>query len=114
MMSACGSDERMESVTQNPAVRLGAALGELARLGCDKATLIASPTVCTFGDWAEQLVARAPGKKGAELYRWLAERWGNRKYMERTASSFICGLQTTRSWMVRCWRLRAPATGDAD
>jgi glucose-6-phosphate isomerase len=43
---------------------LGAALGELARAGRDKLTLVASPAVASLGVWIEQLVAESTGKSG--------------------------------------------------
>ncbi len=49
---------------ENPAVLLGVALGELAKSGCDKVTLIASPTLKPFCDWVEQLIAESTGKEG--------------------------------------------------
>jgi len=48
----------------NPAVFLGAILGELARAGRDKLTIITSPALRAFGDWAEQLLAESTGKEG--------------------------------------------------
>jgi transaldolase/glucose-6-phosphate isomerase len=48
----------------NPGLRLGAALGELARAGCDKATFLASPAIESFPDWLEQLIAESTGKIG--------------------------------------------------
>lgn len=47
----------------NPAARLGAILGELAKAGRNKLTLITSPAICAFGDWAEQLIAESTGKR---------------------------------------------------
>jgi hypothetical protein len=43
---------------------LGAALGELARSGRDKLTIIASPAFASVGVWIEQLVAESTGKSG--------------------------------------------------
>ncbi len=51
-------------VDQNSAVRLGLALGELARRGRDKLTLALSPTTAPLGGWIEQLVAESTGKQG--------------------------------------------------
>jgi len=42
-------------------------LGEAARRGRDKITLIISPAIETFGDWAEQLIAESTGKEGKGL-----------------------------------------------
>ena len=46
----------------NPALALGAALGELALAKRDKVTFIASPSVAAFPTWAEQLIAESTGK----------------------------------------------------
>jgi glucose-6-phosphate isomerase len=43
---------------------LGAILGESAKNGRDKMTLIASPEIASFGDWVEQLIAESTGKEG--------------------------------------------------
>jgi phosphoglucose isomerase-like protein len=43
---------------------LGAIMGELAKAGRDKVTLIASPPIAGFGAWAEQLIAESTGKSG--------------------------------------------------
>ncbi|HUZ80430.1 MAG TPA: bifunctional transaldolase/phosoglucose isomerase [Thermoplasmata archaeon] len=51
-------------VPENPALRLGATLGELATHGRDKLTFYASPSFAPFPDWIEQLVAESTGKTG--------------------------------------------------
>ncbi|MEE8136264.1 MAG: bifunctional transaldolase/phosoglucose isomerase [Thermodesulfobacteriota bacterium] len=43
---------------------LGAIMGELAKAGHDKVTLITSPPIQGFGAWAEQLIAESTGKIG--------------------------------------------------
>ncbi len=48
----------------NPGVFLGAVMGMLAQTGRDKVTVIASPSVQSFGLWAEQLLAESTGKEG--------------------------------------------------
>jgi transaldolase/glucose-6-phosphate isomerase len=48
----------------NPAVRLGAALGVLAGAGRDKLTLTTDPQIASLGLWIEQLVAESTGKEG--------------------------------------------------
>jgi transaldolase/glucose-6-phosphate isomerase len=52
------------SGADNPGLGLGAVLGELALNGCDKPTLIAPPSLASFGAWLEQLVAESLGKQG--------------------------------------------------
>ena len=51
----------------NPGLRLGAALGVLARKGRNKATLVCSPAVAPFGAWLEQLIAESTGKEGVGI-----------------------------------------------
>ncbi|HEX2385287.1 MAG TPA: bifunctional transaldolase/phosoglucose isomerase [Candidatus Binatia bacterium] len=46
----------------NPALALGAALGELALAKRDKVTFIASASVAAFPAWIEQLIAESTGK----------------------------------------------------
>ncbi len=48
----------------NPGLRLGAALGELALRGRDKVTLRADPPIASFPLWLEQLIAESTGKSG--------------------------------------------------
>jgi transaldolase/glucose-6-phosphate isomerase len=49
----------------NPGVRLGAALGVLARdFGRDKITIVASQSIASTGAWLEQLLAESTGKHG--------------------------------------------------
>lgn len=48
----------------NPAAWLGVILGEMAKAGRDKVTLITSPSIASFGDWVEQLIAESTGKQG--------------------------------------------------
>lgn len=47
----------------NPAIELGAAIGELARQGRDKLTFLTSESISSFGLWLEQLVAESTGKE---------------------------------------------------
>jgi transaldolase/glucose-6-phosphate isomerase len=52
------------SALQNPALQLGAAMGELARQGRDKVTYVVSLSLAAFPNWVEQLVAESTGKDG--------------------------------------------------
>jgi glucose-6-phosphate isomerase len=47
-----------------PGIRLGATLGELARHGRDKLTLVPDEPIASLGSWIEQLVAESTGKSG--------------------------------------------------
>jgi transaldolase/glucose-6-phosphate isomerase len=49
---------------ENPGLALGATLGEIARAGKDKLTILASATLMGFPEWLEQLVAESTGKDG--------------------------------------------------
>ena len=51
----------------NPAARLGAIMGPLARQGRNKATLVTSQCISSFGLWAEQLLAESTGKEGTGI-----------------------------------------------
>jgi glucose-6-phosphate isomerase len=68
MAAACrnlGSD--------NPGLALGAWMGEAARAGRDKLTLLTSPALASFGDWVEQLVAESTGKAGTGIVPVVGE-----------------------------------------
>ena len=60
MAAAC----REPDAAANPGLRLGAAIGEAALDGRDKLTIVTSPRLAAFGDWAEQLIAESTGKAG--------------------------------------------------
>jgi glucose-6-phosphate isomerase len=49
---------------QNAGAWLGACMGTLALSGCDKLTLITSPSIAAFQLWVEQLIAESTGKEG--------------------------------------------------
>jgi transaldolase/glucose-6-phosphate isomerase len=48
----------------NPGARLGAIMGECARAGRDKLTIVADRKISSFGLWVEQLIAESTGKEG--------------------------------------------------
>src|SRR5215213_1103445 len=60
-MHACS---QVVPASENPAARLGAILGECAKAGRDKLTVIADARVESFGLWVEQLIAESTGKEG--------------------------------------------------
>jgi hypothetical protein len=64
MAVECGPDVK---AAENPAVRLGAVLGEAALAGRDKLTIVAEPPLRALGAWVEQLVAESTGKEGKGL-----------------------------------------------
>lgn len=51
----------------NPGMRLGAALGELATHGVNKVTFITPEPITSLGLWLEQLLAESTGKDGTGL-----------------------------------------------
>jgi glucose-6-phosphate isomerase len=55
---------RIAKYSENTSFELGVVMGELAKLGCDKLTLILSPHLKYFGAWLEQLIAESTGKEG--------------------------------------------------
>lgn len=61
---------------QSPGLALGAALGELALAGRDKVTFVTTPSLESFPDWIEQLVAESTGKHGQGIVPVVGERLG--------------------------------------
>ena len=61
MARACEVNSPLE---ENPGALLGLVAGCSARAGRDKLTIITSPSLASFGLWAEQLVAESTGKEG--------------------------------------------------
>jgi glucose-6-phosphate isomerase len=60
----------------NPAAALAAFMGGLARTGRDKLTLLTSPSLASFADWIEQLVAESTGKQGTGIVPVVGEPLG--------------------------------------
>src|SRR5688572_369345 len=61
VMHACS---QVVPAGENPGARLGAIIGECAKAGRDKLTIVADPRVESFGLWVEQLIAESTGKEG--------------------------------------------------
>jgi transaldolase / glucose-6-phosphate isomerase len=57
----------------NPGAWLGVILGELMKAGRDKVTFITSPSIASFGDWVEQLIAESTGKEGKGIVPVVGE-----------------------------------------
>lgn len=70
MAAACLAEQPIFS---NPAAWLGAILGSLALQGRDKLTFILSPSLDSFGDWVEQLIAESTGKDGKGIMPVVGE-----------------------------------------
>jgi transaldolase/glucose-6-phosphate isomerase len=64
MAAAC---HRCVPCDRNPGLWLGAVMGEAARAGWDKLTLLLPPDQAPFGWWVEQLVAESTGKQGSGI-----------------------------------------------
>jgi len=63
-------------VRDNPGAWLGTTVGELAKSGRDKLTLVASPAITGFGNWVEQLIAESTGKEGRGILPVVGEPLG--------------------------------------
>ena len=74
MVRSCG---RHVPPAENPGVVLGAILGNAAKAGRDKVTIIASKGIADFGAWLEQLLAESTGKHGKGLVPVDAEPLGD-------------------------------------
>ena len=61
MVQACGPEV---PPAENLGAALGLTIGRAALAGHDKLTLIVSPSIASFGAWAEQLLAESTGKDG--------------------------------------------------
>jgi len=55
---------------------LGIIMGALAKEGVDKLTLVTSPELENFGEWAEQLIAESTGKDGKGILPVVGEKLG--------------------------------------
>jgi len=75
---------------ENPALLLGAALGELAAAGRDKLTILTSPGLASVPDWMEQLIAESLGKGGLGVVPVAGER--PRPASEYAADRVFCQL----------------------
>jgi transaldolase/glucose-6-phosphate isomerase len=74
MVRSCGPSV---PPAENPGVVLGVIMGQLAKAGRDKVTIVASPGIADFGAWLEQLLAESTGKQGKGLIPVDAEPLGS-------------------------------------
>jgi transaldolase / glucose-6-phosphate isomerase len=65
--AAAGEDDPAGAPEASRAVWLGLALGELARRGRDKLTLVVDAPLGSLGLWLEQLIAESTGKRGTGI-----------------------------------------------
>src|SRR3954451_5609416 len=61
---------------EDPGAWLGAVLGEAARSGRDKLTMLLQDETASFGAWVEQLIAESTGKDGMGIVPVVNERLG--------------------------------------
>jgi transaldolase / glucose-6-phosphate isomerase len=61
----------------NPGAKLGAIMGECAKAGRDKCTIICDPKIGSFGLWVEQLLAESTGKEGKGIIPVAGEPLGS-------------------------------------
>ena len=73
MTETCGADA---AIDQNPAAILGAVLGECARAGRDKLTIVTDQKLAALGLWIEQLIAESTGKEGKGIVPVVGESLG--------------------------------------
>jgi transaldolase/glucose-6-phosphate isomerase len=76
MIAASGCESSVNA-RENPGTWLGAIMGELAKNGRDKVTLIPSERISSFGDWVEQLIAESTGKEGLGILPVVGEPLGS-------------------------------------
>ncbi|MEX2202863.1 MAG: bifunctional transaldolase/phosoglucose isomerase [Actinomycetota bacterium] len=57
------ASERIVPAAQCPGATLGAVMGETAKAGMDKLTLVLPQEIASFGNWVEQLIAESTGKE---------------------------------------------------
>ncbi len=69
--------ESCVGIDENPAAYLGVLIGDLAREGRDKLTLVLPGELESFGDWVEQLVAESTGKDGRGIVPVVGEPLGS-------------------------------------
>ncbi len=61
MMKACAKNI---PARLHPGIWLGTIMGVLGQQGRDKITIFTSPSIASFGNWIEQLIAESTGKEG--------------------------------------------------
>ncbi|MFN2597693.1 MAG: bifunctional transaldolase/phosoglucose isomerase [Pyrinomonadaceae bacterium] len=71
------SCSQVVAVADNPGARLGAVIGECAKAGRDKLTIVADPRIASFGLWVEQLIAESTGKDGKGVVPVAGETLGS-------------------------------------
>lgn len=75
-MTVASACESSVHIKDNPGAWLGATIGQLAMLGRNKLTLVASPSIESLCDWIEQLIAESTGKEGKGILPIVREPLG--------------------------------------
>jgi len=73
MAEACGPQVAPQD---NPGAQLGTIIGRAVLMGRDKLTFVISPSLASFGDWVEQLIAESTGKEGRGILPVVGEPLG--------------------------------------
>lgn len=81
------------AIRENQPAVLGAVIGELAKAGRDKVTLILPKSIESFGLWVEQLVAESSGKEGKGIVPIAGESLAGPEFYggDRLFVSVSCG-----------------------
>jgi len=66
----------MAPAVQSPGATLGAVMGECAKAGRDKVTLLLPAEIASFGNWVEQLIAESTGKQDMGIVPIVGEPLG--------------------------------------
>ena len=76
-MQALATCEPGSAADANIGMKMGAAIGTLAKAGRDKLTLVTSDSVKSVGLWIEQLIAESTGKEGKGIVPIAGEALGS-------------------------------------
>lgn len=75
-VTASVASESSVEPKDNPGLWLGTIIGELAKKGRNKLTIITSPKIASLGNWIEQLIAESTGKEGKGILPVVGEPLG--------------------------------------
>ncbi|PYS50082.1 MAG: transaldolase [Acidobacteria bacterium] len=71
------SCSQVVAASDNPGARLGAIIGECAKAGRDKLTIVTDSKISALGLWIEQLIAESTGKEGKGIVPIAGEPLGS-------------------------------------
>jgi len=100
---------QVKDLSRNEGILLGVLMGVLAMHGKDKLTFWTSPTLASFADWAEQLIAESTGKEGKGIVPVAGEPLLNLDYYGKDRVFVILRLkgESEKLWAVRIKALKA-------